>query len=156
MKDRLRGYTVNLLLFTVSLFVCYVILEVGLRLWLYGGLRWEFAHLPEIRRDTHPALGWKLLPDQTSTSVSLDYRVVIKTNSKGYRDQERSLEKEEGVFRILLLGDSHMEAAFPHVLQWRLRNPERGLVESLIKSSLEESVCDDADKDDGAADVESR
>jgi lysophospholipase L1-like esterase len=34
----------------------------------------------------------------------------IQTNSHGFRDREHALEKREGVLRVLLLGDSFMEA----------------------------------------------
>ena len=48
----------------------------------------------------------------------------VRINSLGMRDRERKLEKGDGVFRILLLGDSFMEAfqvkfedSFPHLLE---------------------------------------
>jgi hypothetical protein len=51
----------------------------------------------------------------------------VQTNSHGFRDGEHSVDKKEGVLRILLLGDSFMEAlqvefsdAFPALLEREL------------------------------------
>ena len=51
----------------------------------------------------------------------------VQTNSAGYRDIERSVEKRHNVFRIAVLGDSYTEAsqvnreeAFPAILENRL------------------------------------
>ena len=53
----------------------------------------------------------------------------VQTNSHGFRDGEHDLGKSEGTLRILLLGDSFMEAlqvefadAFPSLLERRLRS----------------------------------
>lgn len=52
----------------------------------------------------------------------------VQTNSHGFRDHEHDVGKKEGVLRILLLGDSFMEAlqvefqdAFPSLLERQLR-----------------------------------
>ena len=52
----------------------------------------------------------------------------VQTNSHGFRDHEHDVGKKEGVLRILLLGDSFMEAlqvefadAFPSLLETQLR-----------------------------------
>lgn len=53
---------------------------------------------------------------------------AVQFNSIGMRDREHVVEKKEGVFRVLLFGDSFMEAlqvgfeeSFPRVLEDRLR-----------------------------------
>jgi hypothetical protein len=52
------------------------------------------------------------------------FRTHVRTNALGFRDTERDLKKEAGTYRILLLGDSFMEAlqvefeeSFPHLLE---------------------------------------
>jgi hypothetical protein len=52
------------------------------------------------------------------------FNQTIQINSYGMRDREHTLEKEKGIFRILLLGDSFMEAyqvsfeeSFPSLLE---------------------------------------
>ncbi len=54
---------------------------------------------------------------------------LIETNSAGMRDHEHNLDKSPGVYRVLVLGDSFMEAnqvkfedAFVTVLEQRLRD----------------------------------
>ncbi len=51
-------------------------------------------------------LGWTLRPSQRATSSRTGYEIEYRTNSKGLRDDETSYKKPEGVFRIVLLGDS--------------------------------------------------
>lgn len=47
-------------------------------------------------------LGWKNIPDWSATT----FNRTLTINSKGLRDREYDLAKPEGVFRILVLGDS--------------------------------------------------
>ncbi|MFC1589886.1 SGNH/GDSL hydrolase family protein [Candidatus Omnitrophota bacterium] len=58
-----------------------------------------------------------------------DFRTKISTNSFGFRDKEYSLDKSEGVHRILVLGDSKafgygvdLQNSFPKVLENLLNN----------------------------------
>ena len=67
------------------------------------------------------------LPNMTQFSPRFGHLIV--TNSAGMRDHEHNLQKSPGVYRILVLGDSFMEAnqvefedAFVSVLEQRLRD----------------------------------
>jgi len=59
-----------------------------------------------------------------TTKYLPQFRQEIRINSFGMRDREHKVKKQDGVFRILLLGDSFMEAyqvrfedSFPHLLE---------------------------------------
>jgi lysophospholipase L1-like esterase len=61
-------------------------------------------------------IGWKHLPnlDWTWAGIhwyAIDFSVPIHSNSHGFRDLERAMAKPPGVVRIVLLGDSMVEAA---------------------------------------------
>ncbi len=63
-----------------------------------------------------PVLGWKQVPDFEHVRTGWldwapDYSVTVRPNSLGFRDLERSFEKEPGTLRIALLGASMIEAA---------------------------------------------
>lgn len=67
------------------------------------------------------------LPNMTQFSHRFQH--IIETNSAGMRDRDHSLKKTAGVYRILVLGDSYMEAnqvkleeAFSSVLEKQLKN----------------------------------
>jgi hypothetical protein len=51
-------------------------------------------------------LGWALQPGSTGTSSRTGYEIEYKINSKGFRDDQTSYKKLEGVYRIVLIGDS--------------------------------------------------
>lgn len=60
----------------------------------------------------------------------------VSINSKGLRDVEHNCEKEEGIFRIVVLGDSFMEAyqvpleqSFPRLLEKNLNKRSSKKVE---------------------------
>ncbi|MHC4580583.1 MAG: hypothetical protein ACYS14_03945, partial [Planctomycetota bacterium] len=60
------------------------------------------------KRSTNPILGFELKPDCRSDNPDF-IQSYERTNSHGQRDKERTLEKPDGVRRILLLGDSVVE-----------------------------------------------
>jgi len=60
------------------------------------------------RRSTNPILGFELKANYRSDSPDF-IQTYERTNAHGQRDRERTLEKPNGVTRILLLGDSVVE-----------------------------------------------
>ena len=87
------------------------------------------------------------LPNMSQHSQRFGYD--IKTNSLGMRDREHKIKKAESVFRILVLGDSFMEAlqvkfedSFASLLEIRLRN-EVGRSVEVINASVSGWGTDD-------------
>jgi lysophospholipase L1-like esterase len=83
------------------------------------------------------------------TQFSSKFGHQIVTNSAGMRDREHDLTKPSGVYRILVLGDSFMEAnqvkfedAFASVLEQRLKEGVRRPVE-VINASVSGWGTDD-------------
>ena len=79
------------------------------------------------QRVPHPALGWNLQPGAAFTYATAEFSVPIRYNSKGWRDVERTYANASGAYRVVVLGDSFMEAysvplesAFSQVLEARL------------------------------------
>lgn len=57
-----------------------------------------------------PLLGWRKRTNARATYKRREYTVEVSTNSRGLRDRERSYEAAPGVFRVLAVGDSFVEA----------------------------------------------
>lgn len=103
---RARLASAGLLLGTVL--VCAAAAECGLRIYHTGTLRgYSGEHTLRMPDDVR---GWVLAPDSTSFQYTRDYGVLVRTNSQGLRDREHALDPAPGSFRILVLGDSFMEA----------------------------------------------
>lgn len=60
---------------------------------------------PQLHR-FDPYLGWALAPGVCATSKRTGNRVTYCINEKGLRDDDVPYEKPEGIFRVVLLGDS--------------------------------------------------
>jgi len=78
--------------------------EVMLRVLPLG----RFRSLPFRRYD--PNIGLALIPNRKVSHNRGCFSGVVETNSFGWRDRERTLEKPSGTFRIAMLGDSYVEA----------------------------------------------
>ncbi|MFC1836175.1 hypothetical protein ACFL2Q_15885 [Thermodesulfobacteriota bacterium] len=107
-KDQSIFNPVNLLLLLVSTIVSFAVLECGLRLYFHGSIFWE-PRLIELRKP-HPERGWTLAPDLKTLWSDRDYYLIVTTNSKGLRDVEHEYVAKSGTVRVLVLGDSFMEA----------------------------------------------
>jgi hypothetical protein len=59
-----------------------------------------------------PVLGARLIPGQRGwwTQEELEFRTPVRINREGFRDVDHAREKVDGVTRVLLLGDSFIEA----------------------------------------------
>lgn len=103
---KLRGLVFNLIIFGTSLLVMLVLLEVVTRrllpLW------------PDPISDFDPRLGYSHVPGASGWWVSiinpLEFRTWVTINSHGLRDHEIDLEKPEGITRLLVIGDSVVDA----------------------------------------------
>jgi lysophospholipase L1-like esterase len=120
-----RRRLASLLLPLVSLVFSLALAECGLRLYHYGSLRGLSGE--HSLRAPHPTRGWALEPNGSSFQRTRDYGVLVETNALGLRDRPHAVEKAPGAFRILVLGDSFMEAyqvpleaSLPYLLQERL------------------------------------
>jgi hypothetical protein len=60
-------------------------------------------------RIPHPIFGWSLQPGAAYRNYLPEEAVSVTYNSDGWRDVQHDREKRDGVFRILVLGDSFME-----------------------------------------------
>ena len=96
---------VNLALATVSLCLSLSVAELALRTIIPLDARQPFDF-----RIPHPTLGWVLQPNTTYLNEIPGGLISVTYNSQGWRDLEHDVEKPDGVFRILVLGDSFMEA----------------------------------------------
>ncbi len=96
----------NLMLATVSLCLSLIIAELVLRLIIP-----PVPVTPAQFRIPHPVLGWVLQPGASYRYQMPEATVSVTYNSEGWRDLEHTVKKPDGVFRILVLGDSFMEAS---------------------------------------------
>lgn len=96
------------LLAAVGIGIALAALEVGVRaLHLVPDRFWEYDEW----------LGSRLVAGREGwwTQEDHEFRVPVRINTLGLRDRERVLAKPGGVQRILLLGDSHVEALQVHL-----------------------------------------
>lgn len=86
-----------------------ILIEGGLRTYnsLYAPIRNDVTD-EALLWESDPILGWKHAANSEGIFVSKNngFRVQVKINSKGLRDDEYPYEKVEGISRVLLLGDS--------------------------------------------------
>ena len=101
-----RNLTPKLLILCVVFGGTAFCLELLLRQFYYP----ETTPPPYEFRIPDPVLGWRLLPSIHHVYQTWEFRVSVDYNSHGWRDIEHKYSKREGVFRIVVLGDSFMEA----------------------------------------------
>lgn len=126
-----RLWAGKLLLLLLSSLFALGLAELGLRLYLYRSL-----HLPRTERglrQPHPIFGWSLRPNRNIFVRQPDYAVKVKTNSKGLRDVEHEYQPAPGVFRIVVLGDSFMEAYQVELEESLPRRLQRALKERRVE-----------------------
>jgi lysophospholipase L1-like esterase len=102
LASALRGALLRLGVVLGTLFVCALLLEVGLRAF------WTGFYLKEEKSYVVPdaARGWKNKPSTTAVYGEAEFRIEVGHNALGYRGREIAREKPPGVRRVLLLGDS--------------------------------------------------
>jgi hypothetical protein len=116
-----RVWLVNLFVLGITVAICAVVLEIGLR--AAFGAPPPFLE-PQVRHQRAP-YGYKPVPGQRGV-YTLDKPVT--TNAFGFRDGEWDLPKPQGRRRILVVGDSftfgnnnNVEDVYPAVLRRALQ-----------------------------------
>ncbi|BAP55039.1 hypothetical protein THII_0742 [Thioploca ingrica] len=123
--------TINLLIF----FVLLLLLEAMGQLVAWLRPSYEVLYLQPDR-----AVGWKQVPNLSWRWTghywyAVDFSVPIKTNPLGFRDIAREFSKPNGVKRVVLLGDSLIEA-----VQVPLEKTAGYLLEQKLKVSLQNTL----------------
>lgn len=124
-----RRFLIASALIALSLAAAFGILEVGLRL---------FYPMSDFLWQWDERIGMKLIPGKQGRSVRPgSFDVAVSVNADGFRDRDHAVAKPAGGFRIVLLGDSFVEAiqvrfedSVGAVLQQRLER-SRGRVETM-------------------------
>lgn len=97
----------------LGIFAALTILEVFFRFVSVSDLR-EFIR-PYLGqnvlscRKKHPSLHHVLTPNCAGVVETKDYKFDFATNSHGLKDDDIALKKPEGVYRVMILGDSYVE-----------------------------------------------
>lgn len=105
---KLGTFALRLALLAAATLAAVWLGELFLRLRYLGSLE-----SPESYHElwtAHPTRGWALRPDASSHPRTLDYQARVDTNSRGWRDVEHDFAKPAGAYRVVVLGDSFMEA----------------------------------------------
>lgn len=107
--------------------------EIAIRIAMPG------MNIPQREYDRH--LGWRGRPNLRCILHEKNFVMEISQNSQGFRDMERDIFREAGVFRILCLGDSFtwgwavpQEQIFTHQLESLLT--QQGLACEVINAGV--------------------
>lgn len=105
--SRARAFIGNLGLALAGVVVAWGIGEAAVRVLDLSPKPLAALHVPGYRLSSSPILLYEYRPDQRADAPSFDVsHRGFATNSAGFRDRERSLEKPTGTTRIVALGDS--------------------------------------------------
>ncbi len=108
-RNPLKEALLGLLTLAVTIVVLYGALEVAVRLFVDNGMNfniemWKYAR--DIKqRSADPLIGHEHRANAHSFLMGVD----VATNSEGHRDREIPVERQPGVGRIVMLGDSFIE-----------------------------------------------
>lgn len=112
MKDRprttrRRALVAKVLLLSISTLLAVLVAEIAVRLFV-GPIPTNPGH-HKLLCEHDPLLGWRKVPNAEARYTTTEYDVEVKINSRGLRGPELGYEKTEGVYRVLVLGDSFTE-----------------------------------------------
>ena len=121
---QLRKYAITSLLVAGGVMAGAAVAEVGARL-LFPQWVPRAATLTRIWRHD-PVLGWAHRPNAEGSFSSADFSTYVTINSKGFRDAERSYERNDSRTRIVAIGDSVVwgygvedDEGFTHLMEAR-------------------------------------
>lgn len=94
----------NILLFLGATIVSLLALEFALRLVYPAHESWRLHSIPD------PEMGWVLEPDAVFTRQVMGAFVKVRYNAQGFRDSDFPDTPPDDATRVVVLGDSYMEA----------------------------------------------
>ena len=100
----MKKWAGNILLFLGATIVSLLALEFALRIIYPAHESWRFYRIPDAE------MGWVLEPNAEFTRQVLGAFVSVRYNSHGFRDSPFPDTPPENATRIVVLGDSYMEA----------------------------------------------
>jgi hypothetical protein len=100
-----KTITGNILLLVITLLVATLLAEIILR-----QIRPVDAGKSGHFRIPHPVFGWVLEPGASFLNPMQESTVSVTYNSRGWRDTEHTEDNQDNVTRLLVLGDSYMDA----------------------------------------------
>src|SRR5262249_46076707 len=108
-QSRLKEAFFGLLTLAVTIVVLYGAVEVAVRLFVDTGMNfniemWKYARDVK-QRSGDPLIGHEHRPHAQAFLMGVD----VETNSEGHRDRELPIERQPGVGRVVMLGDSFIE-----------------------------------------------
>jgi hypothetical protein len=103
-SQRLAAAASKVGLILASLIISLILIELAARF-----LKPPYPGGDELHRCDR-LLGWKGNPNTSVTQNTDGYPHTVTWNSQGMHDRDYSFDKPDGVFRILVLGDSFVEA----------------------------------------------
>jgi hypothetical protein len=106
---RRQRFVSNLLLLVFGTLLGILVLELLARL-LITARRPGKSGEQAIYTQFDPLLGWRNRPGSSVTYNRPEFQTTVEINRLGFRDLERSVEKPAGRQRIVVLGDSFVEA----------------------------------------------
>lgn len=128
MKNCFRNGLVNLGLTGLGTLFAFVLAEVLCR----------FLHpLSTVEYRIDEDVGQILVAGQSSRWVNEDYDVLVTTNNSGFHDVEHEVDKSADSYRIIVLGDSYIEALQLPIDQGFTQQLERLLGHSIKKRGVE-------------------
>ena len=123
----LRKIFSKLVLVTFGVMLGLVVLELGVRV---------FSPAPPLMYVPDETLGWVHPANSTFEYDGNSGRTVVAFNSKGLRSEEHVYEKVNDTYRILVLGDSYVEAADVSMEHTFVSNLEAQLRKAGCRSEL--------------------
>lgn len=102
-RRRMRSLVQNLSLVVGSFLVCFLIIELVLRIEGYNPLRGYSGGRDLILRKSDNA---EMVYELTPKAEGIAWGAPVKINSHGFRDREYDPVKPDGVYRIGVIGDS--------------------------------------------------
>lgn len=144
MRGFIRKYLTPFTAILFGFLIAFILAEISVRI-LFPHSRDHIVPGRLFRMD--PDLGWSLRNGESGRHQTKNFDVQYRVNAFGYRDRERVSDKNPGVQRVLLYGDSQafgwglpmedrysdlLEDRIPNVEVWNLAVPGYGLDQEFL------------------------